>query len=153
MKLSLTSGGGSHGVKVTEEHQNFLAFKIEENPSITLNELKDLLMSSFSIKVTLEWVRNHLNALVYTLKDIRFGPGTVNFIVNKEKRKRYVDKFLQLLADECLMLLLYETNFYSQKHHIMYATENIGQREKVPECTILFPDCIFCNKSNRIPVI
>ena len=39
--------GGSRGVKITEEHRNFLVSKIEENPRITLIELKNLLCVAF----------------------------------------------------------------------------------------------------------
>ena len=47
---------------------------IEENPRITLGELKTALFDRFQLEVSKTTISNHLDKLMYTLKTIRFEP-------------------------------------------------------------------------------
>ena len=62
--------------------------KIVENPRLTLKDLTCKLKNHFSFtNLSLECVGKDLDALIYTLKKVRFIPETANNGINKEKRR------------------------------------------------------------------
>ena len=121
--------GGNRPRKITDEHRNFMVTKIEQNPRITLAELANLLHSNFNISVSKECVRKHLDAVMYTLKAVRYEPEKANSPENKSKRKLFVTELLHYQSMNLPILYMDETNFN------LHITRKEGRSLRGSRCT------------------
>jgi len=105
------SRGGRRHAKIEEEHKTFMVEIIEKNPRITLQELTKAIRSKYGFSVSSECVRLHLDALLYTLKNIRYEPEAANSVINKEKRRQFATDLLYYQSLNLPILYMDETNF------------------------------------------
>ena len=103
--------GGKRETKITNQHRVFMEQYIEENPRITLVQLREKFQNNHQIIVSTECLRTHLDGLLYTLKDIRKEPERANIESNKIKRRDYVRKLLEYQSNNVPILYMDETNF------------------------------------------
>lgn len=103
--------GGKRREKIRENHREYIARCIEENPRLTLKELKRKFQEEHEMNVSTECLRKHLDGLMYTLKDIRREPERANSEDNKIRRRDYVQQLLNYQADNMAILYMDETNF------------------------------------------
>ena len=79
--------GGRRFVKVTEQHREYMVKCIERNPRLTLEELRSALISDQSLTISKQAIRSHLDAMLYTIKSVRYEPERANHPDNKLVRK------------------------------------------------------------------
>lgn len=103
--------GGLRSQKILDEHKSFMVEKIENNPRLTLKEMTELIFEKFNLVVSKECIRKHFDAMLYTLKEIRFEPEVANTPENREKRKLYATSLLNYQARNIPILFMDETNF------------------------------------------
>lgn len=123
--------GGKRRVKITDEHRRFFENEIERNPKITLQQLKEKILQSYEINVTKECIRQHLDGLMYTIKQVHREPERANSIDNKTKRLEYVRTLLNLQAENLPIIYLDETNFN------MFISRTQGRSKKGSRCTFV----------------
>lgn len=121
--------GGKRRVKITDEHHRFFENKIEDNPKITLQQLREELQETFQVNVSKECIRQHLDGLMFTVKQIRREPERANSADTKTKRCEYVRKLLDLQAENVPIIYLDETNFN------LYISRTQGRSKKGSRCT------------------
>ena len=90
--------GGKRLVKVEEWHVERLLSWIEENPRLTLKQMKERLEEEEGLVVGTSTIDRHLQGRM-TMKRIRVEPETMNSTVNKEKRRDYVERVMEFLGD------------------------------------------------------
>ena len=103
--------GGKRYNKILEEHKNFMVEEIEKNPRITLEEIKMGIGEKFNLGISKESIRNHLDNMLYTLKDIRYEPERGNCDENKLKRKEFAVALLEYQSSSLPIVFMDETNF------------------------------------------
>lgn len=123
--------GGRRRVKIEEVHRRFMCEQIEQNPKLTLKEMKEKLQVDFDLSVSVECIRNHLDGLLYTLKNIRHEPERANIDSNKLKRQEYVRQLLQEQANNVPILYMDETNFN------LHISRTQGRSLKGTRCTTI----------------
>lgn len=123
--------GGKRSIKILEEHRVFMVLCIEENPKITLIQIKEKLEDEYSINVSIECIRTHLDGLMFTLKDVRREPEKANNLENKQKRCDYVQQLLQYQAQNIPIIYMDETNFN------LYVSRKKGRSLKGSRCTYI----------------
>lgn len=123
--------GGKRRSKLLEVHHRFMEDCIQENPKITLKEMKVRLHNSYEIDVSTECVRKHLDGLLYTLKDVRKEPEKANNDENKRKRRDYVQQLLHYQAESIPIVYMDETNFN------LYISRKKGRSKKGARCTYI----------------
>lgn len=128
-QISAEQRGGKRKIKITNEHRVFIESYIEENPRITLKQLRDKFQNNHQIVVSTECLRKHLDGLLYTLKDIRREPERANVESNKIKRCDYVHKLLEHQSNNTPILYMDETNFN------LYISRTKGRSKKGTRCT------------------
>lgn len=103
--------GGRRFTKVTDKHREFMAFLLENNPTITLREMVEKLYQEFQLKIAKTSVSNHLNMMVYSLKNLRSDPAVANCLENKQKREKFVKKLLQYKKLNIPIVFMGVTNY------------------------------------------
>lgn len=121
--------GGKRRVKITEEHRAFMTQYVEQNPRITLKELKRKFEEDHHVTVSTECLRQHLDGLMFTLKDIRREPERANSEETKAKRCEYVRQLLNYQSDNIPIIYMDETNFN------LYISRRQGRSKKGTRCT------------------
>ena len=99
--------GGQRILKISQQHHVFMEQLIEQNPTITLNEMKIKLKEEYNVNVYKECVRLHLDGLLYTLKDLRRKSENANNDTNKIKRYDYVKHLLDYQAENIPIIYIY----------------------------------------------
>lgn len=123
--------GGRRRVKITEEHRELMVQYIEENPRLTLKELKNKFQENHQVIVSTECLRQHLDGLLFTLKDIRREPEKMNSDVNKRKRYEYVLHLLNYQAENIPIIYMDETNFN------LFISRTKGRSKKGNRCSYI----------------
>lgn len=127
-------GGRRHG-KVTEAHRAYMVTMIEENPRTTLSEIVEGLLREFGLAVSKPTISKHLDAMLYTLKQVRFEPERANTDANKEKRRDFVNSLLSFQSRNMPIVYMDETNFN------LHITRTEGRSRKGEDiCRKLFND-------------
>lgn len=103
--------GGRQYNKVEQHHRDHMVTLIEENPKITLSEIRSSLSQTFQLSICNQTVSNHLDSLLYSLKAVRFEPERANTAQNKLKRKAFVESLLQIQSLNQPIVFMDETNF------------------------------------------
>ena len=65
---------------------------IEENTSITLVRLCELVEQYFNIKIAVNTMKNWLDGMLYIVKNVTSVVININLRINKQKRSDYVSK-------------------------------------------------------------
>ena len=90
--------GGYRKPKLTEEHVERLVAFVEENPVITLSDMKSKLELEFGFSINIKTIHNYLESKFYTVKKILSEPPTMNSEINKEKRKTYMQALMEKMG-------------------------------------------------------
>ena len=102
--------GGSRPKK-TDSILASLVEWIEEKPSVTLSELRYLLIEHYDVTVSISTIKNWLDGQLITLKTVRAVVANMNNFENKEKRVLYMQKFYNERSANRTIIWVDETNF------------------------------------------
>ena len=137
-------GGVRRGrCKVSEEHKAFIIKTIEENPRVTLNEIRAKVFSRFHLTLAKSTINVHLQNSCYTLKQVRFEPERANKPDVKERRRKFVDEILQAESSEETIVYIDETNVN------LHVSRKFGRARKGERCTTVAAG----SKGNNIHLI
>ena len=89
--------GGYKKSKLTEDDVERMLTYVEENPLITLTEIKSKIQNELDIIISTTTIHKHLDCRLYSEK-ILLKPCTMNSVSNKEKRRDYVQAILDKWA-------------------------------------------------------
>lgn len=131
--------GGRRKFKIGNLQRAFMERKIEMNPRITLDGLKIEIQQEYGIVISKECVRQHLDGLLFTLKDIRREPERANTVENKEKRRDYAQSLLDIQSENKPILYMDETNFN------LFISRKQGRSKKGNRCTHIAAGCKGAN--------
>lgn len=106
----LKKRGGSRHRKVYPEHIEKMIGYVEENPYITLKEIRAKFALETGITVSTNTIHNYLEGQMYTVKKALPQPVTVNSEVNKRKRREYVEKIMNRTGMGKTVIYIDETN-------------------------------------------
>lgn len=120
--------GGKRREKITEDHRAVMTRYIEENPRMTLKELKRKFEEDHHVSVSTECLRQHLDGLMFTLKDIRREPERTNSEETKTKRCEYVRQLLDYQSQNIPIIYMDETNFN------LFISRRQGRSKKGTRC-------------------
>lgn len=130
--------GGSKSKK-TEEIIEFLTDKIEKEPSVTLQQLADMLRNRFHFTVSLSTMKNWLDGELFSLKMVRPLTQNVNRPENKLKRAEYLESFFQNRSSGRTMIWIDETNFN------LFCRRNEGRSKIGSRASVVLPSCKGAN--------
>ena len=121
--------GGSVGRK-TEVIMTALTTWIEENPSITIQEIKRLLQANYETQVSTTTIYNWLDGALIIIKKVRSVVSNINLPVNKSKRKSYMNNFFDSRSQGRNLIWIDETNFnlFCKRNE---GRSRIGQRASI----------------------
>ena len=92
-------------------HRDYFLKETETNCQCTLSDLKKGLFERFNVTASTEVIRLHLDALLYTLKDIGYEPEQGNSAENKAITSKFASSLLDTQRQESPILYMDETNF------------------------------------------
>ena len=121
--------GGKRRTKIANEHHSYMEQYIEENPKMTLKQLKEKFQQNHQIDASIECFRKHLDGLMFTLKEIRREPERANTEENKRKRYEYVRQLLEYQSENKPIIYMDETNFN------LFISRKQGRSKKGSRCT------------------
>ena len=130
--------GGKISKKSPEIIASLLA-KIEENASTTLLELKTLVFRDFNLDVTINTIKNWLDAELISVKNIIGKIVNMNSPENKVKRANYITEFFQHRAEGRTFVWIDETNFN------LYCKRKEGCSKVGTRASIVMPACKGAN--------
>lgn len=108
-KYAKKKGGGKS--KKTEQIVETLSAAIENNASITLLELKQMVRLRFQLDVAINTLKNWLDRELFTVKNVRSQINNMNKEENKEKRAAYMEQFFNARSEGRTPIWVDETNF------------------------------------------
>ena len=82
---------------------------VEENPSITLIEIKSKIQNELDIIISTTKIHKYLECRLYSEK-ILLELCTMNSVSNKEKRRDYVQALMDKMGQGKFILFIYESN-------------------------------------------
>lgn len=142
--------GGSKSKKTPEIIQ-VLVDSVENNPSITLAELAQILFTTFNLRVCLNTVKNWLDGQLFSLKNVRRTVYNMNSAENKLKRSYYMEHLFDARANGRTLVWMDETNFN------LYCSRKEGRSRIGARATLLLPSskganlhCIGAMTSTRM---
>ena len=77
---------------LTEEQVNALCLMVEEDPSNTLNTLKERLLNDFEVRVSVSSIHNYLEECLFTVKKVHYQMVEAKNPRNKVLRLEYVQQ-------------------------------------------------------------
>lgn len=94
-----------------KNEQEKIAEFIEEDPEITIEDLKDKIRQRFGVSVSTTTVWRYIEGQLINVKKIHYEPVTMNNLQNRVARKEFLTKLLSYEADQKTIIYLDETNF------------------------------------------
>ena len=125
--------GGARKGKVTDAHVEKMVQYIENNPLITLAEIKKKLHESDGVAVSTTTIHNYLDCQFYTVKKTKLEPSAMNSMPNKQKRSDYVSKAMQLVGNSKTLIYIDESNCN------LFSRRNFGRSKKGNRCSVKLP--------------
>ena len=98
--------GGGNNKKLNAEHENFIKEEIDNNPTITLKELKNKLLEKHRINVSISTIGRRIGDFHYSLKSLTVIPERRNNPRTIEVRFEYGTDFNNMLLN------IENTNFF-----------------------------------------
>ena len=132
-KRSPKKRGGQKKSKLRIEHVSYMTQLVGETPTLTLKEIQSKVKADKNVKVSTTTVHNTLQGKLLTLKKINPEPFKMNDIVNKQKRKDYVEKLNTLEAQGKCIIYIDETNVN------LFLRRNYGRSFKGTRCSTIVP--------------
>ena len=124
---------GGSVTKKTDAIDDALDEWISENPSITLANLVDLIITNFNITVSINTVKNWLDGKAYSVKDVRTVIHNMNLPVNKEKRATYLSRLFYARSTGRTIMWVDEINFN------LYCKRKEGRSKIGTRASIILP--------------
>ena len=84
---------------------------IEEDPEITVEDLKEKIRQSFGVTVSTTTRWRYIEGQLINVKKIHYEPVTMNNLQNRVARKEFLTKLLSYEAQQKTIIYLDETNF------------------------------------------
>ncbi|GMF51851.1 unnamed protein product [Phytophthora fragariaefolia] len=103
--------GGRRNTKITDAHVDYLIALLDENCYLTLDEMVDALEARFSLKVSRQTIKHHIDGKMYTMKQNHRDNNYRNLERNKLLRRDYVVNLLTYKAVGKTIFYVDETNF------------------------------------------
>ena len=129
--VSLTKWGGKRFEKVTNEMCDFLLTKIEENPLLSLQDMRTLLQQEHSVTIGTSSISRHLKNMGISYKKCYQQPVSMDSEETKEKRKEFALKYINELSMAYYCVWVDETNIG------VWSNCNHGRAKKGQRATIL----------------
>ena len=123
--------GGKRFEKITEEICNFLLMKIEDNPLLSLSDMRSLLEEQYSVTVSTSNISRHLKNRGISYKKCYMQPVAMDAPENKEKRKEFALEYINELSTEHYCVWIDETNIG------VWSNSNHGRAKKGRRATVL----------------
>lgn len=98
-RISENIRGGDRRTKISNENKELLQKKVDEDPTISLKQLKEYAESRFNLNVGCSTIDRCLRSFHYTLKSVVNVPERRNCPVTIEKRFVYAEKFHRMHLD------------------------------------------------------
>ena len=118
-------------VKVLDIHKSYIERSVEENPRITLYEIRNKIFLEFDLRLSKKSIRLHFDSLLYTIKNIRYEPEKGNTDENKAKRKEFCQNLLNYQSDNRPIVFMDETNFN------LHITRGQGRSKIGERCSVV----------------
>lgn len=103
--------GGDTRSKLSNEQMEIVVTWLEENPQLTLRDIRNRIEHEMGVEVSEQTVSNRLDGRLITLKKVHHMPLGINMDVNKLLRRDYVAELMHLTAANKTILFMDETNF------------------------------------------
>lgn len=107
-------GGKRGGYKrryLSDEQLAQLMNKVEEDPELTLRQMREFVQQEFNVNVSLSTMGNYLDGQLYSIKKLHHRPITMNSENNKQLRKQYVESLNAAIQQGKDIVWIDETNF------------------------------------------
>jgi transposase len=95
--------GGRTFVRITEQMMNFLVAQIEQQPTMTLKEMRQLLLARFEVTASVQTISKHLDKQLITLKKVVAVPVQWNQPQVKEERRHFFEWLLNAGVQKLLV--------------------------------------------------
>ena len=102
--------GRTYQVKVTVAMEEWMVKAVEENPQITLKEIAFIIFREFTVTVSTSTVARHLDGKCYSLKKVYHYSEKMNSMINKEKRRIYLQALLNFRDKNKNIIYIDESN-------------------------------------------
>ena len=106
---------------------------VEENPLISLIEIKRRLFETVGVSVSTTTIHKHLEGKFYSIKQVRSEPVSMNSDVNKEKRRTYVENIMKEIGSGNDLIYIDETNCN------LFLRRTNGRSKKGTRCIVKAP--------------
>jgi len=103
--------GGTKPKTVADDGIGVIVSWVEEDCTITLQQLKEKIMTYFNKMVSVSTVGNYLEGRLYSVKGVHIEPLTMNSEANKIKRLEYVKSLNAFIQQGKQIVWMDETNF------------------------------------------
>jgi transposase len=101
----------SNGKKVSDEQVSRILIWLEEDPQMTLQEIRDRVEVEMQVNVTPQTIGRYLDGQMFTTKLVHLLPEGVNNNSNKQLRRDYALAAMEYAADEKVFIFMDESNF------------------------------------------
>lgn len=125
--------GGYKKKSLNELQIQALLNYVEENPLITLQEIKTKAAIDHDITLSTTTIHNYLHCQMYTTKKVLQEPDAMNSPVNKEKRREYVQRLMDRIGQGKSIIFIDETNFN------LFLRRSQGRSRKGTRCSVKSP--------------
>lgn len=110
-RINVKKTGNSNFRKINEEILNNIIQKIENNPTVTLEEIKNGIWETCQVSVSKETIRKSLKNIGITRKLLVSTIESVNNSTSKEKRRIFARTFLDNYHDDSHNIFIDESGF------------------------------------------
>lgn len=116
--------------KLNTDQINFIRTELDNNCSLTLNELKSKILETYNITVSLPTISRYIQSFHYSIKRIQVMalPAVTNEI--QEQRKMWCNSFLRLYNSQRTIMFFDETGFQVSMRRF-YGRSQVGKRAQV----------------------
>lgn len=125
--------GGARNKKVTPVHVQKMIQYIENDPLISLSDIKTKLFQDEGLAVSTNTVHKYIDCQFYTVKKVRLEPSQMNSEDNKRKRANYVAKAMDYIGNGKTLIYIDETNCN------LFLRRNFGRSFKGTRCSVKAP--------------
>lgn len=122
--------GGYRKKKLSENDIDKILMYVEDNPLITLSNIKCKIETDLGISISTTTIHKYLDCKLYTVKKVLQEPGNMNSESNKEKRREYVQSLMDKMGQGKFVIFIDETNCN------LFLRRSEGRSRKGTRCSV-----------------
>lgn len=84
--------GGNRKMAISEDHMEQFVHWVYEDPQVTIKQLREKAILNLDLTVSTSTISRFLHGMCYTVKKVHQEWINMNSVINKQKRKTYVEK-------------------------------------------------------------